>query len=103
MEGQRVIASRKPTGPERTTTMTLTPGEHKRTLRVDERDRNYVVYIPPKLVLTPTPIVLAFHGATSNARLMRAFCGLSEKAEQVGFVVVYPNGTGHTANVLSWN
>jgi polyhydroxybutyrate depolymerase len=84
-------------------TTILPAGQHRRTLRVNDRDRSYLVHIPANGVAGPTPIVLAFHGATSNARLMRSFCGLSEKAEQAGFVAVYPNGTGHTENVLSWN
>ena len=84
--------------------MTLPPGEHLRSLRVDGRERNYYLHIPSKYDSHhPLPVVLAFHGATSNAQLMRKFCGLSAKAEEAGFVAVYPNGTGHSATVLSWN
>jgi polyhydroxybutyrate depolymerase len=84
--------------------MTLAPGEHLRSLRVHDRDRNYYLYIPSGHgARKPLPVILAFHGATSNARLMRKFCGLNEKAEEAGFVAVYPNGTGHSDAVLSWN
>ena len=34
---------------------------------------------------------------------MARFCGLSEKADRSGFVVVYPNGTGSTPLFLYWD
>ena len=82
----------------------LPAGDQTRTLHVDGRDRSCLLHVPPgcdgeRLV----PLVLSLHGATSNAKLMQAFCGLSDKADREGFLVAYPNGTGHTANVLTWN
>jgi polyhydroxybutyrate depolymerase len=38
-----------------------------------------------------------------NAAMMARFCGLSEKADQAGFVVVYANGTGSTPFFLYWD
>lgn len=78
--------------------------ENIRTLEVDGRARSYLMHVPAGLPLDePKPVVLAFHGATSNARLMRLFSGLDAKADAAGFVVVYPNGTGNLPNVLTWN
>ena len=34
---------------------------------------------------------------------MEHFSGLSSKADQAGFLAVYPNGTGNLPNVLTWN
>ena len=34
---------------------------------------------------------------------MVKFCGLNETADQHGFVVVYPNGTGRLGNLLTFN
>jgi polyhydroxybutyrate depolymerase len=34
---------------------------------------------------------------------MEHFCGLTDKAEAEGFLVVYPNGTGRTEQLLTWN
>lgn len=71
---------------------------------VDDRPRTYLLHAPPAYDgATPWPLVLAFHGATSNARLMQLFSGLSEKADEAGFLVVYPSGTGNLPNVLTWN
>jgi polyhydroxybutyrate depolymerase len=73
-------------------------------LHVGGRQRSYLLHVPEgddgRRLL---PAVLAFHGATSNGRLMEQFSGLSTKADRVGFVVVYPNGTGNLPNVLTWN
>ena len=46
--------------------------------------------------------MLAFHGGGTNAEGMVRFCGLNEKADKEGFIVVYPNGTGWM-NMLTWN
>jgi polyhydroxybutyrate depolymerase len=31
------------------------------------------------------------------------FCGLNDKADDAGFIVVYPNGSGRTEQILTWN
>jgi polyhydroxybutyrate depolymerase len=81
----------------------LGPGDHKRTLTVDDLQRTYLVHVPksydPKIA---TPVVLALHGAAMNGPMMVWFSGLNEKADQEGFVVVYPSGTG-TSPFLTWN
>ena len=41
------------------------------------------------------PVVLIFHGGGANAAGMVRFCGLNDKADQAGFIAVYPNGTGN--------
>ncbi len=82
----------------------ISPGDHTRTLHIDGRERTCLLHVPTGYDASqPTPLVLALHGATSNAKLMQAFCGLSDKADREGFLVAYPNGTGNTANVLTWN
>jgi len=81
----------------------LKPGDHTRTLKVDGQDRSYRVHIPKKYDgKTPTPVVLALHGAAMNGPMMVAFCGLNKKADEAGFIAVYPSGTG-TGIFLIWN
>jgi len=46
---------------------------------------------------------LAFHGAATNAAIMALSCGLSAKADEAGFIVVYPNGSGKGDILLVWN
>jgi polyhydroxybutyrate depolymerase len=82
----------------------LGPGDHERTLTVDDRQRSYLVHVPPGYDAdTPTPLVLVFHGAGMNARLMAQFCELHKKSDQSGFVAVYPNGTGAANLFLAFN
>src|SRR5689334_1544642 len=82
----------------------LTPGDHTRSLAVAGRQRNYLVHAPPSHdAKKPMPVVLIFHGGGTNAAQMVHFCGLSDKADEAGFLAVYPNGTGRTEQLLTWN
>jgi polyhydroxybutyrate depolymerase len=81
----------------------LGPGDHVRAVTVDGWQRTYLVHVPPGYSLEkPTPVVLAFHGAGMNGRSMRWVSGLDEKADEVGFVAVYPDGTG-LGPLRTWN
>jgi len=82
----------------------LGPGDYTRTLEVSGRERSYLVHVPPKYdPKQPTPVVLAFHGAMTNGPIMALASGLSDKADEAGFIVVYPNGTGKGSLLLVWN
>lgn len=73
----------------------LGPGDHYRMLEVECRCRSYLIHIPPAYDHTkPIPVVLVFHGVASNAEKMLSLCGLNKKADESGFIAVYPNGTG---------
>lgn len=78
------------------------PGtEH--ALAVGGLDRSYVVHAPKGLdPATPAPVVLALHGATMNGPMMAWFSGLNHKADEGGFLAVYPNGTGERSS-FTWN
>jgi polyhydroxybutyrate depolymerase len=80
----------------------LRPGK-VRTLVVGGLNRTYVVHAPKGHALTtPRPVVLALHGATMNGPMMASFSGLNGKADEAGFLAVYPNGTG-TRSSFFWN
>jgi len=71
------------------------PGNHTRRLTVDGQERTYVVHVPAKYDHEkPTPVVLIFHGAGMNAAITMPFTGMNKKSDEVGFLSVYPNGTG---------
>jgi polyhydroxybutyrate depolymerase len=79
----------------------LAPGTHERTLTVDKLKRTHLIHVPPKYdPKKPTPVVLAMHGATMIAKFMELGTGLSKTADDNGFIVVYPNGTGF---IQTWN
>jgi len=62
-------------------------------------NRTANVHVPASYDPTkPTPVVLNFHGFTSDATQEALLSGMSAKADQEGFVVVYPEGLNS-----SWN
>jgi polyhydroxybutyrate depolymerase len=74
-----------------------------RSLTIGRSKRTYHVHVPKDHnPTTPTPLVLALHGATMNGPMMAWFSGLNQKADDAGFFVVYPNGTGALSS-YTWN
>ena len=81
----------------------LRAGNQTRTLDVNGEPRTYLVHAPPRFnPQQPTPIVLILHGAGMTGPMMASYCGMNAKADQAGFVAVYPSATGH-AIVLAFN
>ena len=81
----------------------LTAGDHTRYLIVGNQKRSYIVHVPPGYdPNTPTPVVLALHGAGMNGSMMVWFTGLNKTSDARGFIVVYPSGTG-TGPLMTWN
>ncbi|MEM2100331.1 MAG: PHB depolymerase family esterase [Thermoproteota archaeon] len=77
------------------------PGRYTLSLEINGRIRNYLVYIPSAYDgQTPLPLVIALHGYTSNPRAIELTSGLSLKAEEENFIVIYPQGIGPDS---SWN
>lgn len=81
------------------------PGDHSLELEVEGRTRTAIVHVPPEYEeKTPTPLVLVLHGAATNAKITVPFTGMNEKADEAGFIAVYPNGTGRpNARLFTWN
>jgi polyhydroxybutyrate depolymerase len=81
----------------------LASGDHARTLQHDGRGRSYIVHVPSNYdCRRPTPVLLAFHAAETNAAMLASACGLNDKADCAGFIAVYPDGTGKRRR-LTWN
>lgn len=75
-----------------------------RSLEVDGLRRSYYVYTPKDYrPERPSPVVLAYHGGGLNARFMAAYSRLNAKADQAGFLAVYPNGYGVADLFLLFN
>ncbi|HEX8906030.1 MAG TPA: PHB depolymerase family esterase [Longimicrobiaceae bacterium] len=77
----------------------------ERTIRVDGRQRSYLVDLPPGYDgRRALPLVLVFHGGGGNAAQVRAQTGFGELARTAGFIAVYPDGTGRLRDrLLTWN
>jgi len=82
------------------------PGDYNESLISGNRTRNYILHVPPAYDgMHATPLVLVLHGAGGNAAKMVTATGMSEKADEAGFIGVYPNGTGGISDtaLLTWN
>lgn len=88
-----------------TVSPSLPAGETTRTLTHDGLERSYILYVPTSVKSQPVPLVFVFHGGTGNARSAIAMSGFSKIADQNGFIVAYPNGTGRLSDdkLLTWN
>lgn len=63
------------------------------TLRVGERQRSYLAYVPSELA-PGAPLVLVLHGSLMDGAMMRVWTGygFERLAEQRRFAVLYPEG-----------
>lgn len=68
-------------------------------------ERSYILHKPPGHDPTrPTAVVLVFHGGGGNAEQVARQTGFNIQADQAGFLVAYPNGTGRWRDkLLTWN
>lgn len=71
------------------------------TLKQNGRDRTVHVHVPAKYDPTkPAPVVLNFHGFTSNGNEQALYTGMTRKADEAGFIAVHGEGIGPQK---SWN
>jgi len=68
------------------------------------RIRTYLEYIPSSYDGSDAvPLVLVLHGGPNTAKNASMRFGVSEKAEEEGFIVVYPNGVCKFTSRRTWN
>lgn len=92
--------------PTSTTPSELPAGETTRHLTHNGLARSYILYLPATANWSrPLPLVLVFHGGTGNAQSAIRMSGFNAIADQNGFAVVYPDGTGRLSDdkLLTWN
>ena len=81
------------------TNIQLSTGDSVRTIAVGEDKRRYRVFVPKSYnAKAPSPVVLVFHGGGGNPEGMMRMTGMNSKAEEAGFIVVYPYGSGTNPN-----
>lgn len=86
------------------TTLSQT-GDITNTLTYDGVERTYILHVPASYRESqPTALVLDFHGGGGNASTQMRTSNFSPLADEEGFIVAYPNGTGrHEDKLLTWN
>src|SRR5512136_1729308 len=77
------------------------------TLTHDVIDRTFLLHVPPGYSSTrPVPLIVGLHGYTASSTAFEGQSGLSEKADQEGFIVAYPDGLRYpwtASNPQAWN
>jgi len=71
-------------------------------LLVDGALRSYLVAVPAA-AHPPAPALIAFHGGGSDGTYFARRTNLLVAAERHGFVVAFPDGSGRTRRLLTWN
>jgi polyhydroxybutyrate depolymerase len=67
-------------------------------------ERPYRLHVPPNLDKTkPLPLVVLFHGYGSDSVQQDAYFGLSNLADQKGFLLALPDGTRNSTGLRFWN
>jgi polyhydroxybutyrate depolymerase len=80
--------------PAKAQTHPVAPGDHAYTIRRDNLDRHYTVHVPPGYdARKPVPVVIMLHGGGGTSRAAAIETGWSAKADQAGFLAVYPDAT----------
>ncbi|MBS2211279.1 hypothetical protein KEM09_07700 [Carboxylicivirga mesophila] len=68
-------------------------GKMTKELVVNGTTREYIIYVPESYMGTSSlPLLLSFHGLTSNMEFNYAYTKFNELAENENFIVVHPNG-----------
>jgi polyhydroxybutyrate depolymerase len=71
----------------------VSPGDYFHFMFFDMRPRSYRIHVPPSYDgSNPMPLVVVLHGFPGTAKEMVISLGMNEKADEEGFIAVYPNG-----------
>jgi polyhydroxybutyrate depolymerase len=74
---------------------TSTPNETEQTLTSSGETRSYLLYVPDSYQRsTPAALVIALHGYSSKPSDMAYTSRWNDLADQEGFIVAYPRGSG---------
>lgn len=67
--------------------------------------RDYLVHVPAKAIGHPAPMLLALHGGGGDMDYQAQNYGIVEKADEAGFIAVFPNGTSRFQSgiLATWN
>jgi polyhydroxybutyrate depolymerase len=106
--GQRIAAEAPPATLLRPGTRITAPGRYEIRLRHGGRDRMALIHVPRNWqAASASPLVMALHGGGGGALFQAddSNYGLITKAEQAGFIAVFPNGISPAKSgmLATWN
>ena len=68
------------------------PQDIDRTINVDNRERQYLIHLPPSFNnASKFPVIFAFHGGGGEYKRTIRYYNLNHLADENGFIIVYPN------------
>jgi len=74
---------------------------------IHDYTRSYILHVPPTYSKDKDmPLVVVMHGYTATAEGMAQWTHMSDKADEEGFIVAYPNGIPYPwdeSNPQAWN
>ena len=77
------------------------PNATNGTINVSGEEREYLLYVPKSYdAKKPTPLVVSLHAAMNSPAFQRDVSRWNRKADENGFIVVYPAGMG--VGVKTW-
>ena len=75
-------------------------GKVTKELIINGTTREYIIYVPENYTGTSSvPLLLSFHGLTSNMEFNFNYTNFDQLAEDENFIVVHPNGISNTWTV----
>ncbi len=81
-----------------------TSGDIVNSIQIDGTERTYRVHLPGGIApAAGAPVLIVLHGGGGNGKQVDHAKGISDLADQEGFIAVYPNGSGRTSKLLTWN
>ncbi len=70
------------------------PRDHQFRLKIGQIDRHFTVHVPPGYDgKTAVPVVIMLHGGGGTSQTAAIETGWNKKADQVGFLAVFPDAT----------
>lgn len=79
-------------------------GDYDIRLEYGGLTRTALLHVPPHDNSATLPLMINYHGGGGHARGQQDYTSMNRHADQHGYIVVYPNGTGRwQTRLLTWN
>ncbi len=99
-----ILASLLLFGMTQTINAAMPAGDYDINIEHGSIPRSALVHVPTYAEGEHLALVINYHGGGSHARAQQTYTGMNRHADQHGYIVVYPNGTGRWKNrLLTWN
>ncbi len=81
------------------------PGDYELTIVNGADRREVLLHLPPAYDgETQLPLLIVLHGGGGSGQQVRRSTGMDADADEYGFIVAYPNGSGRLGSaLLTWN